>query len=173
MEILKRKSSVVLCFIAFLICAVGAMPSFAQEKMMVAGQSTYGWVTRDTLFVDDVEGHYQLLAKMAGFNISTGEKPFMNNAKLELTGFGDYISQKGGPHQGYFWFTSKEGRVFCRYEGKTSFETNLYEGTLSFIKGTGQFENIQGTGAYKAVNKPGRLLIVEWLGTYHIPKMTR
>jgi hypothetical protein len=147
-------------------CIGHIAPVMAQEKTKIAGAFTVGYLTRDTLFVSDTEGHYLLLNKLSGFNKSTGEKPFMDNSTVVLWGYGDYIQGQGGPHQAYIQYKSTEGSVFFKAEGRTS--RSAYEGSLTIIKGTGPYVNIKGTGTYTGSNLPGRLFLFEWKAEYVI-----
>ena len=45
-----------------------------------------------------------------------------------------------------------------------------FEGIISFIKGTGKYKNIQGSGTYKGKLVSSVIIVNEWEGEYFIKK---
>ena len=64
----------------------------------------------------------------------------------------DYINGNG-KHQGYSSTTFEDGSTkFSSFEGITKEveggKSSLFEGTYTYIRGTGRFEGIEGSGSY-------------------------
>jgi len=144
--------------------------SLAQEKIKLAGKR-YGVRTKaEVIKLDDTKGHILILSESKGTDATTG-------AQFVSTAFGDYI-KGNGPHWGYGKAIDPDGDVtFSTFKSK--FTTTLspegkpittFEGTWSFTKGTGKYENAQGGGTFKGkVIGPG-IFTYDWEGEYSIKK---
>lgn len=174
MQMLTFKRSTTL-FISFaLIFALSVTTSRAKEKTKIAGTMTISYTKQETLDVGDTEEHIVALSEGEGVHVSTGKHKFMDGAQLVNISFGDLV-KGNGPHQGYVRLTQKGETVFARWEGKITTTLSpegtpvtTFEGSFSFITGTGQFKNIQGSGTYKGGFISRTIYTVEWEGEYFI-----
>ena len=170
MLMLKSKRLMLLFISLTAIFALGLTTSLAQEKTKIAGKR-YGVSTkREVIKVDDTEGHALLLTESKGVDVVTG-------AQFVSRGFGDYV-KGNGPHWGYGRAVHPDGDVvFSKFEGKMTTTLSpagkpitTFEGTFSFIKGTGKYENAHGGGTFKGkVIGPG-IYTYDWEGEYFIKK---
>ncbi|KPL18334.1 MAG: hypothetical protein AMJ92_08570 [candidate division Zixibacteria bacterium SM23_81] len=159
-----------------LIVAFVVAPATAGKKHEVAGKMTMAQTIREAIDVGDAKEHVLSLAKWEGTNESAGENKFMDGAQVVNMSFGDLV-QGNGPHQGYVKLMLGEDAVFCNWEGMVASTVPeegapimAFEGTYSYIKGTGQFENIKGGGTYKGQFTSKTELTTEWKGKYSIEK---
>ncbi len=176
MQILTSNRAIVLAVSLALIFALGVMTSTAGEKTKVSGKMTAAFTKQEKAIVGDTEGHVIGLNESEGTNVSTGKHKFMDGAQLVLMGSSDLV--KGtGTEQGYGKFTQNGDAVFFKWEGKLTTtvstegtHTTTFAGTFSFIKGTGQFENIHGSGTYKGKAISETSWIAKWEGKYSVKK---
>ena len=176
MQILTFNRAMVLSISLVLIFALGVTTSVAQQKIKVAGKMTLAYTKQETIDVDDAEGHFISLAESEGKNVSTGKQEFMDGAQVVNLSFGDLV-KGNGPHQGYVKFAKKDDTVIAKWEGKVTTTLSAegtpittFEGTFSWIKGTGQFVNIQGNGTYKGGFISKTLYTSDWEGEYSVKK---
>jgi hypothetical protein len=100
----------------------------------------------------------------------------MDGAQVFNVSFADLV--KGtGPHQGYIEFSQQNDKTYAKWEGKVTTTLSAgntpiitFEGTFSWIKGTGRFENIQGNGTYSGQFTSKTTYSSEWTGEYTIKK---
>lgn len=176
MKILKSKPWMVVTFILALIIVFCATYSTAQERIKVSGKVTTAYTIRHEIACDDTDGHLIVVIKSEGLNISTGKDKFMDGAEYAYEAFGDYI-KGNGPHMTYSKMTLNGDTVFSKAEGKTKTTLSTkgkpittVEGTLTFTKGTGMYEGIQGSATYKGKFISGNIMVIEWEGEYFIKK---
>ena len=176
MQILTSKRSMLPFISLVLIFALGVTTSMAQQKIKIAGKMTCAVIERKMIDVGDTEGHSVSLGEYEGANVSTGKQKFMDAAQVAGMTFGDLV-KGNGPHQGYGKMSLDGDVVFWESEGKTTTTLSpegrpitTFEGTLSYIKGTGQFENIQGSGTYNGMYISRTIWTLEWKGEYSIKK---
>jgi hypothetical protein len=91
-----------------------------------------------------------------------------------IRGYSDLV-KGNGPQQGYIKFGQNGDTAIARWQGKATTTLSAegtpmitFEGTFSFIKGTGQFENIEGNGTYKGKFISETSYMAEWQGEYVI-----
>ena len=176
MRVLTSKRSMVLFISLALILAVGMMSSIAQQKSKIAGKMTLAYARQEMMDMGDTEGHVLSLSESDGINVSIGKHEFMDGAQVVNISFGDLV-KGNGLHQGYVKLAKKDDTVFAKWEGKVTTTLSAegtpitaFEGTLSYVKGTGKFENIQGSGTYKGKSISKTIYTVEWEGEYSIKK---
>jgi len=170
MQVLKSKRLMLLLISLTAIFALGLTSSLAQERTKIAGKR-YGVSTKtEVIKLDDTEGHILTLSESKGVDVATG-------AQFVSSAFGDYV-KGNGPHWGYSKAIDPDGSVtFSTFkmqatttlspEGKP---ITTFEGTWSFTKGTGKFENVQGGGTFKGkIIGPG-IYMYDWEGEYSIKK---
>ncbi len=143
-------------------------------KIKVSGKQTCAYNKLERTYVDDIEGHMVSYMVAEGVNVSTGEVPFFNGAQLVSIITSDIV-YFNGEFQGYTKFSNKGDNLFSKFSGKItntlSAEGNhvqSMEGTFTFIKGTGQYENIKGSGRFKGRYLTKIIYINEWEGEYWI-----
>jgi hypothetical protein len=138
--------------LCFAILAVSILAAFAIAVQ--AGAETLKW--RQTLYVTkverievgDVPGHMVGVSEIAGLAFfESGEV-----ATCVWRAMWDY-TKLSGPGQGYELVTFEDESTFVyKYQGTQTAvpggKTSLWQGTFSFVQGTGRFEGIQGTGSY-------------------------
>ena len=133
------------------ILVFGVTTSLAQEKVKTK-RTDYGVVVKyETFKVDDAEGHALNLYENRGAGVgSVGESTFVAKGTSDLI-------KGNGTHKGYYKNTDKDGNAFfTRWQGKVSTTKSpegkpimTWEGTWSYVKGTGKWKNVEGGGTYK------------------------
>ena len=151
MQILKSKRLMLLFITLASILVFSVTTSLAQEKIKTK-RKDYGVIVKyETFKVDDIEGHALNLYEMWGVGAgSSGESTSISKGTSDLI-------KGNGTHQGYYKNTDKDGSIFfSKWQGKVSTTESpegkpimTWEGTFSYVKGTGKWENVQGGGTYK------------------------
>jgi hypothetical protein len=146
----------------------------AQQKFKIAGKATAAYTVREKIDVGDTEGHSLYLLKSEGFNENTGENKFMDGAEAVWFAISDYI-KGNGPHTVYSKLSLNDNTVYSKAEGKTTTTLSpegkpvvTFEGSFSFIKGTGEYKKIQGSCTYKGKLVSSVIIVNEWEGEYFI-----
>lgn len=159
-----------------LIFTLVVTTSIAQQKIKVAGKQTFANTKLDTINIGDTEGHMITLSEFEGFNVSTGEEKFMDGALVVGMTFSDYV-MRNGPLQSYGNFSLNGDVIFWKTQGNTATTISpegkpvtTLEGSWTFIKGAGKYENIQGSGTYKGKPMSRTIFILDWEGEYFIKK---
>ena len=159
-----------------LIFALGVTTSIAQQKIKVSGKHTFAYTKQYTINVGDTEGHIIALDEFEGFNVSAGEEKFMDGALDVGMTFQDLV-MGNGTHQGYGNFSLNGDVIFWKHQGNTATTISpegkpvtTFEGSWTYTKGTGKYENIQGSGTYKGKLMSRTIFIMEWEGEYFIKK---
>jgi len=145
------------------------------KKFKVAGKQTLAYTRQERKEVGDTEGHMLSLIEAEGINISTGETEYMNGAQVINIVTSDLVNFNG-PIQGYSITIKKGDSAFGKFEGKiiTSLSADgtpvavIEVSKLTWIKGTGQFLNIQGNATAKGRYISKNIYNVEWEGEYWI-----
>jgi len=136
----------------FMILAVAMIVAFVAVPL--AGAESLKW--RQTLYVSkvnaievgDVPGHFVGVSEIGGLAFfESGEV-----AILSMRAMWDY-TKLSGPSQGYTLYTFEdESTIVQRFQGTQTTnpggKTSLWEGTFSFVQGSGRFAGIQGSGSY-------------------------
>lgn len=177
MRTLTFKRRTALSISLALILALVATMSIAEQKTKIAGKVTLSYTgNRLEIDVGDTEGHSFSVSESEGTNLSTGKHEFMDGAQVINISFGD-LAKGNGLQQGYIKFGKSDDTAFAKWEGKVTTTLSLegtpvtvFEGSLHFIKGTGQFANIQGRGSYKGGFISKTIYTAEWEGEYFIKK---
>ena len=147
-----------------------------KQKIEIAGKHTFAYTTQNTINVGDTEGHIIVLSEYEGFNVSTGKNKFMDGAQDVGMGFYDLV-KGNGTSQGYGNFSLNGDVIFWKYQGKVATTLSpegkpvtTFEGSWTYTKGTGKYENIQGSGTFKGKLISRTIFIIEWEGEYFINK---
>jgi hypothetical protein len=172
MQLLKSKRLMLLLISLASIFALGVTTSIAQEKIKISGKR-YGVFTKmEMMNVDDTEGHTLSLVESKGVDVVTGDW-FVSKM------LADGVMGGTGTVRGYGKIIDKDGDVrFETVETKTTFILSpegkpigaTMEGTFSFTKGTGKWENIHGGGTAKGKFIAPEIYMVDWEGEYFIKK---
>lgn len=170
MQMLKSKRLMLLLISLASIFALGLTSSLAEEKTKIAGKR-YGVSTkREVIKLDDTKGHILVLSESKGVDVATG-------AQFVSSAFGDLV-KGNGPQWGYSKSVSPDGSVaFTTHKMKVTTTLSpegkpitTFEGTFSFTKGTGKWEDVQGGGTAKGkIIGPG-IYTYDWEGEYSIKK---
>ncbi len=176
MRILTSKLSKVLFINLVLIFVLGVATLPAQQKIKVSGKHTLAYTPGVTINVGDTEDHIISLMEFEGTNVSTGKDKFMDGALDVGMTFADLV-KGSGPHKGYGKMSLNGDAIFWKHQGKAATTLSpeakpvtTIEGSFTWIKGTGKYENIQGSGTYKGKYISKTIVIVEWEGEYFIKK---
>ena len=176
MRILTSKRLTVPFLSIALIFGLCVSSLMAQQKFKIAGKSTAAYTVREVVEVGDTEGHSLYLLKIEGFNESTGEHKFMDGTETVWFGIADYI-KGNGPHTVYTKMSLNDNVVYAKAEGKSTTilspegkPVTTFEGSFTFTKGTGKYENIQGSCTYKGKLVSSVIIVNEWEGEYFIKK---
>ena len=170
----KLCMGLVFCFV--LIFALCFTYSSAQEKIKIGGEFTAKYLTREVIEIGDVEGHAVNLSTLEGITKSTGEQLFMDDAKVFITGASDTTQGNGLLVMGYAKMVKGEDVVFAKFKGKVTTvltdgnPVTTFEVEAEFIKGEGNYANIQGGYKSKAKTFSEDELTITWEGAYFIKK---
>ncbi len=176
MQKLTFKKMIGLFISLVLIFTLGVTTSIAQQKIKVAGKHTLAYIKQNTINVGDTEDHIISLNEFEGFNVSTGEEKFMDGAQDVGMDFVDLV-MGNGTGQGYGNFSLNGDIIFWKHQGNTTTTISpegkpvtTFEGSWTYTKGTGKYENIQGSGTFKGKLMSRTIFIIEWEGEYFIKK---
>jgi hypothetical protein len=143
-------------------------------KFKVSGKETLAYTRQERINVGDIEGHIISLVEAKGVNVSTGNLEYMNGGQVVNLVTSDLVNFNG-PIQGYSMVKKKEDSALGKLEGKIITELSsegtpvaIIEATLTWIKGTGKFKNIQGVVTAKGRYISENIYIVDWEGEYWI-----
>ena len=135
----------------FAILAVAILVGFTALSQAGAetakGRYVYHFFKVERIEVGDVPGHLIGVADGRGLVSSdTGE------VATQLTKLLFDYTNGSGPFQAYNLITYEDGSTkISKVQGRTTAQASgvsTFEGTYTFIKGTGRFEGIQGTGSF-------------------------
>ena len=170
MQVLKSKRLMLLIISLTAIFGLGLTSTLAQEKTKIAGKRYGVHTKREVINLDDIEGHMLILSESKGVEVGTG-------AQFVSSTFGDYV-KGNGPHWGYSKTIDPDGDVtFATARMKTTTTLSpegkpitTFEGTFSFTKGTGKWENVQGGGTLKGKIIGQGIYMYDYEGEYSIKK---
>ncbi len=136
-------------------------------------QSWHITKTESTFLVGDVPDHIVGVGESGGVAFfETGEF-----ATFSSTYTVDY-TKGNGRHWAYALYTFEDGASFVtKYEGTTTADPggkiSVFQGTFSFVRGSGRFAGIQGSGSYTgrrlAPLGVGAEAYYDLTGTYTVP----
>jgi hypothetical protein len=176
MQIITFKRPTVIFISLVLIITFGVTTSMAQQKIKIGGKMTCAIFKTERINPGDTEDHTVALMQYEGTGVSIGENNFMDGGQVTGMTYGDLV-KGNGPHQGYGNTSLNGDVVFWKHEGKTTTTLSpkgkpvvAFEGSITFTKGAGKYENIQGGGTYKGKYISKTIWINEWEGEYFIKK---
>jgi len=162
----------VICFV--LVYSVVSLDAIAQQMTKISGKMTLANIERQAYETGYTEGHSLALGQAEGINVSTGTNAFMDKAQVVNFSFSDLI-KGNGPYQGYIKLAKQNDAVYCKWQG--NIKTVLgdggapitsFEGTFSYVNGSGAFKNIQGKGTFRGSFISKTIHTVDWEGEYSI-----
>ncbi len=169
-----RKWHLILLGGVMLLVAGISSHSAADQTVAIGGKVTATIVDQLTLEPVDVPGHVCVLTKDEGANASTGISTFMDGAVVSNTAFADLINGSGEMY-GYLTHTLNNESVSIRWEaqqtmtGMTGATPGLtFDGTFSFVSGTGRSEDIEGGGTFTGEYISKTVWISDWEGEYTV-----
>lgn len=134
--------------IAVFAIAVGVTAAHADRTVTEQSRTVYHFAKVEAMPVGDVPGHVVVLADQRGLTTTdTGEVGvWASKVFLDLT-------NGIGPHQTYTVTTFEDkSTTVSRATGRTTEVaadgSSSFEGTFTYVGGTGRFEGIAGSGSY-------------------------
>jgi hypothetical protein len=174
MQTKNLRKTIVQLVIFWLILTLGVATVEAQQKYQIAGKQTLAFTKQERSMVGDVEGHMLSLVEVEGVNLSTGTIEFFNGAQVINLITSDLVNFSG-PVQGYSISKKGDDTFYAKFDGKiittiSSDGTPLttIEATMTWIKGTGKYQNIKGGGTAKGRYIASTIYTLEWEGEYWI-----
>ena len=181
MKTIMRNSKVTISILGgigiLLIAALLLVPvTPAVAKTEKVKGSNVSQITQMHVFkVDDVDGHVIAIYERRGLGFFDGEvATYLNRAMLDST--------KGkGNVEGYVIYTFEDGSTtVSRFQGTLEPREGKKftgKGTYSYIRGSGRFEGIEGSGSWTAksytpytAEETKSDLVVDFTGTQTLPK---
>lgn len=172
-----QPSRVVLAYSCIaLILIFGATVLNAQEMTAVSGTMSATVTEQGPVEIRDADGHEVNFMKSEGTNENTGKQDFMTGAKVLNISYSDLV-KGNGTHQGYVTFSKGNDTVIAKWKGNIAttvtadtVSNTTFEGTFTYVHGTGKYANIKGDGTYKGTFKSETEYTADWEGKYFIKK---
>ncbi len=167
---LNRLSRASLAGIALIIMAGLLLSVTLARAETEKGRDIHHTIKIETIKVGDVPNHIVGVAEFKGLVFyDNGEVATVSGVTIF-----DYINGSG-PAQGYELRTFEDGsQQVHKWQGNTTViqegEIHLFEGTFSYIQGTGRFAEIKGSGtySYRGFGEVGGYN--DFTGTYTLPE---
>ena len=162
--------SKIFAMIVVIIFALG----IAAMGHALAGEKVKWHVTSFTtetkqMEVGDVEGHVMLLTKQKQLyiNEATGEKTVSISVNtMDINPAAKQFSVKG-----HGWRVDKDGDKIMRVHEGGRVGENHWKGTWQYVKGTGKYEGIKGSGIWDSYSMGPQLpSYQEWEGEVEMPQ---
>jgi hypothetical protein len=176
MQTKKLRKTIVQLVIFSLILILGVTTAEAQQKYQIAGKQTLAFTKQERSMVGDIESHMLSLVEAEGVNLSTGTIEFFSGAQVINIIASDLVDFSG-PVQGYSISKKGNDSLYAKLEGRitTSMSSEgspltTIEAKMTWLKGTGRYENIQGNGTAKGRYIASNIYTVDWEGEYWIKK---
>jgi hypothetical protein len=176
MKLLGPSKAVPLVICFTLILVFGATTANAQEATNISGKISAAYTQQEEIAIGDTKGHMVNLAKSEGTNENTGEYAFMEGARIVNISYSDLIKGSGS-HRGYIIFADGSDTTIGKWEGMVtttlapdSTPVITFEGIVSYVSGTGQYEGISGSGTYKGSFTSMDAYAVEWQSEFYLKK---
>jgi hypothetical protein len=148
----------------------------AQKMTKISGKMTLAATMQERADIGDPEGHVVSLSVFEGSNVNTGTNKFMDGAYVANTASSDYI-KGSGPHQTYVKMSANGDAAFAKCVGETKTvltddgtPVSTFEGSFTYVGGTGAYKNIHGGGTYKGTFIAKNVYVATWEGEYFIEK---
>jgi hypothetical protein len=172
-----QPSRTVLAYLCIaLILVFGAAVSNAQEMTEISGTISLVVTQQQPIEIGDAEGHEVNFMTSDGTNENKGEHDFMASAKVTNISYSDLVNGNG-THHGYVTLTTGDDSAIAKWKGTVTttvtadtVSNTTFEGTYTYIHGTGKYVNINGGGTYKGSFSSETEYTAEWEGKYFIKK---
>lgn len=175
MELFTSKRPIALAAIVLLL-TISVTSLKAQKMTKVSGEMTLAAEVHEPMSVGDVDDHIVTFSVFEGTNASTSSNKFMHGAHAVNAAYSDLVKYNG-PHQTYITLSKKDDAAIAKCQGKNTVIMSpdgepivTFEGTFSWIAGTGRFKGIQGNGTYTGQYISPKIYTVKWEGEYFIKK---
>ena len=175
MRRLVIKSALAVFVILALFFALEAGLAFAQEKIRWSSKETVAYPKREVVEVGDVKGHYVGMNQFEGSYAAATPK-ILDGAQVTGVSFFDAI-QGNGSARGYERVVKGPNSCITKWEMEVrpstlpdGSPTAKWEGTFTFIQGTGELEGIRGSGTFRGTYISKNLSVSEAEGEYWIEK---
>jgi hypothetical protein len=170
---MKSALAVSVIIVPFFVLEAGL--ALAQEKFRWSIKETVAYVKREGVEVGDAKGHYAGMNQFEG-TFTAATPTILEGAQVTGVSSFDAI-QRNGSARGYEKIVKGPNSCITRYEMEIRPYTPpdgspsaRWEGTFTFIKGTGEIEGIQGGGTFRAAYFAKSLSATEGEGEYWIEK---
>ncbi|MCB2191936.1 MAG: hypothetical protein KQI62_10245 [Deltaproteobacteria bacterium] len=166
-----RTKWVALVFLGALVAALSAGPAMAEQKMKMKGKR-FGVITETTVHpVGDVKGH------AVGVTVSEGVD-ILYKATWRSISNADLHMPQGGTIRGWNITTLPNGdKTYGQFQGKLEGKRGpdgkpmmLLHGTWKFVRGTGKWAGVQGSGTFKGRYLGKKIYTYDLDGEYTIKK---
>jgi hypothetical protein len=165
-----RRFIIPLIAILFLVMATSTV--LAQTK--VSGTLSMTYTMADSLIVGDTKGHKMGFNESKGTNKCTSDNDIMDGAEGINFSYSDLVMGTG-PQQGYITLVIGEDMTIAKWNGevKTAMSdegkpVTTFSGDFIYIFGSGQFENIKGSGSYTGNFTSPTDYNVDWTAEYSL-----
>jgi hypothetical protein len=169
------KSALATFVILALFFALEAGLAFAQEKIRWSSKETVAYPKREVVEVGDVKGHYVGMNQFEGSYAAATPK-ILDGGQVTGVSFFDAI-QGNGSARGYERVVKGSNSCITKWEMEVrpstlpdGSPTAKWEGTFTFIKGTGELEGIRGSGTFRGTYISKNISVSEEEGEYWIEK---
>ncbi len=146
----KSKSKIIAltAVISLAFAATAIDNAVAGEKVQQKIRSVFQYFKTEAAKVGDVPGHVVGVAEAKGLTFPEKDEPAAYSVQVTF----DYVNGSG-PHLGYIMSTWEDGSTtVIKAEGTTTAiqggKISLFEGTYTYVKGTGRYAGIKGGGSY-------------------------
>ena len=160
----------------FLLLILSPPNLLAQDKTAVGGKMTCNFVDQKQFAIGDIQGHALSLNQSTGNNVSTKAESFMDGAAVTNFSIGDLVKGTGSQF-GYVMFAKDADTTWAKWnheittaipaEGQPQ---TTFKGNFTYIAGTGQYKNIEGSGQFTGAFTSPTSYTVEWEGKFSIKK---
>jgi hypothetical protein len=132
--------------LAFAATAIGN--AVAGEKVQQKVRAVFQYFKAEAAKVGDVPGHVVGVSEANGLTFPEKDEPGAYSVQVMF----DYVNGSG-PHWGYVTSTWEDGSTtVIKVEGTTTAtqggKISLFKGTYTYVKGTGRYAGIEGSGSY-------------------------
>ena len=168
MQTIKSKKMMLLIIILAGIFALGVTTSLAQEKNRIK-RKCFGTGVSEQIEVGDIDGHVILTGTTKGVEVNSGATIFGCSTSDLVNGNGTMLT--------YVTTIYKDGLTVVEGQGKISTTMSpegkplrAFEGSWSYVKGTGKWKNVQGNGTFKGKYIGPGIFAYDSEGEYFIKK---
>ena len=163
---------IILATVIFLLMLALFDPFSRIGKIRIAGRAKQKYTRQEMLDIPLAEDHMIMLVETMGLNENLGKTDYGEGAEFIFREFIDMVNGNG-THNGYVIQKHRDGaEVIARFNGEihtkivNGIQEKTVNGTWTKIRGTKQFEGIEGNGIYSGLYISENEYIVNWSGNY-------